>query len=101
MPKPPQGWTSSGRLHRTAVAPNTVIAIDWSGRVDVAGQRRHIVAATWRGGRVQVENGRTRDEVGDWLIVKAAKDPALVVGFDFCFSYPGVVCGGGGCDERF
>ena len=25
--------------------PSTIIAIDWSGRVDTAGQRRHIVAA--------------------------------------------------------
>ena len=48
-------------------APETIIAIDWSGRVDVAGQRRHIVAATWQAGRVRVENGRTRD---------------------FCFSFP-------------
>jgi hypothetical protein len=70
------------------LSPSTVVAIDWSGRVDAAGQRRHICAATWRGGKVRVENGRTRDEVGDWLIGLAAKDPALVVGFDFCFSFP-------------
>ena len=74
-------------------APTTVIAIDWSGRVDLAGQRRHIVAATWRisgDGKVQVrvESGRTRDEVADWLIATARKHPALVVGFDFCFSFP-------------
>ena len=69
-------------------APTTVIAIDWSGRVDLAGQRRHIVAATWQQGKVRVENGRTRDEVAEWLIVQAHKDPALVVGFDFCFSFP-------------
>ena len=69
-------------------APTTVIAIDWSGRVDAAGQRRHIVAAVWRNGSVRVESGRTRDEVTDWLIALAAKDPALAVGFDFCFSFP-------------
>jgi hypothetical protein len=69
-------------------APTTVIAIDWSGRVDLPGQRRHIVAAIWQAGRVRVENGRTRDEVADWLIALAKKDPALVVGFDFCFSFP-------------
>ena len=68
--------------------PSTVIAIDWSGRVDAAGQRRHIVAATWREGKVRVESGRTRDEVAEWLIATAKKDPALVVGFDFCFSFP-------------
>jgi hypothetical protein len=70
------------------VSPTTVVAIDWSGRVDIAGQRRHIVAAVWRKGRVRVESGRTRDETADWLIALAAKDPALVVGFDFCFSFP-------------
>ncbi len=68
--------------------PSIVIAIDWSGRVDTAGQRRHIVAATWHHGKVRVEAGRTRDEVADWLIATAKKHPALVVGFDFCFSYP-------------
>ena len=49
-------------------SPSTVIAIDWSGRVDAAGQRRHISAATWQAGKVRVESGRTREEVGDWLI---------------------------------
>lgn len=74
-------------------APTTVLGIDWSGRVDIAGQRRHIVAGMWRINakdkvRVTVESGRTREEVGDWLITLAKKDPALVVGFDFCFSFP-------------
>ncbi|MEZ2347194.1 hypothetical protein [Terriglobus sp. RCC_193] len=68
--------------------PSTIIAIDWSGRVDTAGQRRHIVAATWREGKVRVESGRTRDEIAEWLISQAKKDPAMVVGFDFCFSFP-------------
>ena len=68
--------------------PTTLIGIDWSGRVDVAGQRRHIVAAVWHKGKVRVESGRTRDEVTDWLIALAEKHPALVVGFDFCFSFP-------------
>ncbi len=81
------GSTAPG-LHPTPVPPTTVIAIDWSGRVDTAGQRRHIVAATWRNGKVKVENGRTRDEIATWLIAQAKKHPALVVGFDFCFSYP-------------
>lgn len=68
--------------------PSTIIAIDWSGRVDTAGQRRHIVAATWRDGKVRVESGRTRDEIAEWLVAQARKDPAMVVGFDFCFSFP-------------
>jgi hypothetical protein len=70
------------------VQPTTIIAIDWSGRVDIAGQRRHIVAAVWHQAKVRIESGRTRDEIADWLIALAAKDPALIVGFDFCFSFP-------------
>ena len=35
-----------------------------------------------------MENGRTRDEVADWLIALAARTPSLVVGFDFCFGFP-------------
>ena len=70
-----------------------VIGIDWSGRVDVAGQRRHIYAGIWtKLGRekptVQLENGRTREEVADWLIELARESPRMVVGFDFCFSFP-------------
>lgn len=73
---------------KQAGIPTTVIAIDWSGRVDLAGQRRHIVAAIWHEGKVRIESGRTRDEVTDWLIALKQKDPRLVVGFDFCFSFP-------------
>ncbi len=69
-------------------APEIIIGIDWSGRVDLPGQRRHIVAAVWQAGKVRVESGRTREEVTDWLIAQAAQNPALVVGFDFCFSFP-------------
>lgn len=84
-----------------------VIAIDWSGRVDTSGQRRHIFAAVWtsaeaattrvrksarrlgtNAGTVRLEAGRTRDEVADWLIDLARETPRLVVGFDFCFSFP-------------
>ena len=83
-----------------------VLAIDWSGRVDVPGQRRHIYAGIWtsaefargragtaaraRGtdGIVSLENGRTRDETADWLIALAQETPRLVVGFDFCFGFP-------------
>ena len=86
-----------------------VVAIDWSGRVDAAGQRRHIYAAVWtaagvlRGGAglrptVRLENGRTREEVAEWLIETARETPRLVVGFDFCFSFPAwFVAGEHGC----
>lgn len=67
---------------------DTIIAIDWSGRVDAAGQRRHIVAAIWHAGKVRIESGRTRDEVADWLLTLATTHPNMVVGFDFCFGFP-------------
>lgn len=77
-------------------SPELLIAVDWSGRVDAAGQRRHIWAASWAasrtpdsmGAKIALEAGRTRDEVCDWLIAQAGKTPRMVVGFDFCFSYP-------------
>jgi hypothetical protein len=70
-----------------------VVGIDWSGRVDAAGQRRHIWAGVWTrdtAGKVNVrlEAGRTRAEVAEWLIEMAKETPRMVVGFDFCFSYP-------------
>lgn len=72
----------------TISGPRTVIAIDWSGRVDAAGQRKHIVAAVWCEGKVRLEAGRTRDEVATWLVQLARQDASLVVGFDFCFGFP-------------
>ncbi len=89
--------------HRVA---DRVVAIDWSGRVDTAGQRRHIRAAVWtaaaaargragiaareRGlaGVVTMSHGRTREETAEWLIALARETPRMVVGFDFCFGFP-------------
>jgi hypothetical protein len=70
-----------------------VVGIDWSGRVDAAGQRRHIWAGIWTEdahGKVSVrlEAGRTRAEVAEWLVEMARETPRMVVGFDFCFSFP-------------
>ena len=67
-----------------------VVAVDWSGRVDAAGQRRHIWAAVWTAatGRMALEAGRTREELCEWLIEMAKETPRMVVGFDFTFSYP-------------
>jgi hypothetical protein len=70
-----------------------VVGVDWSGRVDLAGQRRHIWAGVWTAGpsaagKVTLENGRSRDELMEWLIELALETPRMVVGFDFSFSYP-------------
>jgi hypothetical protein len=72
-----------------------VVAVDWSGDRTAAGQRRKIWAAVWTagkgpvdGGSVRLEGGRTRDELGEWLVEMAAVTPGMVVGFDFCFGFP-------------
>lgn len=72
---------------------NRIVGIDWSGRVDASGQRRHIWAGVWtrtQAGRskVQLEAGRTREEVVAWLLQLAAETPRMVVGIDCCFSFP-------------
>jgi hypothetical protein len=70
-----------------------VVGIDWSGRIDAAGQRRHIWAGVWTANvtgkpNVRLEAGRTRDEVAEWLIELARETPRMVIGIDCCFSYP-------------
>ncbi len=77
-----------------ASAVDRVVAVDWSGRVDVAGQRRHIWAGVWTAGAagkpatITLEAGRTRQELIDWLIELARETPRMVAGIDCCFSYP-------------
>jgi hypothetical protein len=68
--------------------PEYFFAIDWSGRADAAGQRRHIFVATWRATVVTLECGFTREEVCNLLLAAAAETPDLVVGLDFAFSFP-------------
>jgi hypothetical protein len=80
-------------LSMTKSKVQRVVGIDWSGRVDAAGQRRHIWAGVWTAdarGKVSVrlEAGRTRAEVAEWLVEMAREMPRMVVGFDFCFSFP-------------
>jgi len=68
---------------------DSIVAVDWSGRVDVAGQRRHIWAGVWTAGKVTLEAGRTREELVEWLIAMARETPRMVVSLDCCFSFPG------------
>ena len=82
------------------------VGIDWSGRVDAAGQRRHIWAGVWTrraGGKatVHLENGRTRDEIAAWLIELARETPRMAVGIDCCFSYPAWFVREQGCADLF
>jgi hypothetical protein len=96
-----------------------VVAVDWSGDQSAAGQRKKIWAGVWTAdveptlcdkaakdgapetrGRVRLEGGRTRVEVAEWLIAMARQTPRMVVGFDFCFSFPEwFVRGEMGCED--
>jgi hypothetical protein len=83
-----------------------IVGLDWSGRVDASGQRRHIFAGVWTRdaeGKVSVrlENGRTRDEVADWLLELARETPRMVVGIDCCFSFPAWFLREHGCKTVF
>src|ERR1035437_7766327 len=96
-----------------------VVAVDWSGDKG-SGQRKKIWAGVWTadptrddeavmngapsgrvyGGTVTLEGGRTRAEVAEWLIEMSRETPRMVVGFDFCFSFPAwFVRGEMGCED--
>lgn len=64
-----------------------VVAIDWSG-ARLGGQKRIWVAEVSGGRLARLENGRTIDQVGDYLIDSAEHDPQLIIGLDFAFSFP-------------
>ena len=86
--------------------PLRLIAVDWSGRIDAAGQRRHIWAGIWTRSAeskvtVKLEAGRTREEVGDWLIELARETPRMVVSIDCCFSFPAWFLEEHGCADMF
>ncbi|MEO6923278.1 MAG: hypothetical protein ABI142_05585, partial [Bryocella sp.] len=78
-----------------------IVAVDWSGRVDAAGQRRHIWAGVWTQGKVTLEGGRTREELIAWLIDLARETPRMVVGIDCCFSFPAWFLAEHGCATVF
>lgn len=85
-----------------------IVAVDWSGRVDAAGQRRHIWSGVWTATSasnptetVTLEAGRTRSELIAWLIELARETPRMVVGIDCCFSYPAWFLEEHGCSNVF
>jgi hypothetical protein len=84
-----------------------VVAVDWSGRVDAAGQRRHIWAGVWTAdragdnGKFTLEGGRTREELTAWLIEMGRETPRMVVSVDCCFSFPAWFLAEHGCTTVF
>ena len=78
---------SAHKKIRSELLPEKIIAIDWSGRKG-SDLKRHIWAGVWHEGRIELHSGRTREELIDWVIEQSKITPKLVVGVDFCFSYP-------------
>ena len=72
---------------RTARPPRAAVAVDWSGAL-VGAETRLWLAEARAEGVVRVECGRDRDATIAHLIELAAREPRLVVGFDFAFSFP-------------
>ncbi len=83
-----------------------VVAVDWSGDKG-PGQRKKIWAGVWTAGsgsaaaRVRLESGRTREELGEWLIGMARETPQMVVSVDCCFSFPAWFLREHGCGTVF
>jgi hypothetical protein len=63
------------------------IAVDWSGRRTNAGAAIRL-AETSDGRLVRLEGGRNRRELILHLVQEAERDPELVAGLDFAFSFP-------------
>src|ERR1700722_945061 len=69
-------------------SPKRFLAVDWSGRATLAGQRRHIFIASWHAGAITLASGYTHEDVCALLLSAATQTPDLVVGLDFAFSFP-------------
>ena len=83
--------SDSARAHlssvRDAPAGLRVIAIDWSGAL--SGERKKIWLAEVQDGELlRLEAGRSRDDVVEHVIQEARREPKLIVGLDFAFSFP-------------
>ena len=77
---PPPAWTARGRR---------VLAVDWSGAMEVREQKKGIWVAEVQGAQLlHLESGRDRAEVVELLLREQERDPNFVVGFDFSFSLP-------------
>lgn len=73
-----------------------VIAVDWSGRATGA-EEAIWLAEVVAGEVVRLENGRSREAMAGHLADLAQRDPALVIGLDFAFSFPAWFVNASGC----
>jgi hypothetical protein len=65
-----------------------ILAVDWSGNASRSQARKVIWIGESTGGDFGLMSGRDRDEIVDFLIAEAWRDPDLVVGLDFAFGVP-------------
>jgi hypothetical protein len=85
QPFAPFGGTAvRPRVEETAAA---FIAVDWSGSLQAVRSRLWLAEARAEG-LVRVECGFEREELVRHVIECARREPNLVVGFDFAFSFP-------------
>src|SRR5689334_18775435 len=80
----PAASSQSSSLHGI---PRTCIAVDWSGALASVRSRLWLAEARDRK-LVRLECGFTREQLVEELIACARRDPSLVVGLDFAFSFP-------------
>jgi hypothetical protein len=72
---------------RFGTQPDRVFAVDWSGAI--RGVRRKIwIAEVHRGKLVDLSAGRDRTETIDYLVERATREPDILIGLDFAFSFP-------------
>ncbi len=78
-----------------ALIPRACIAVDWCGAIADARRRMWLAEArvqgsggTRRGSIVRLECGRDRAEIVEHLVECARREPRIVVGLDFAFSFP-------------
>ncbi len=67
--------------------PSRILAVDWSGALRAA-QRKIWLCEVVDGAVTRLESGRGRAEIAEHLIAEASRDPDLLVGLDFAFSFP-------------
>ncbi len=67
--------------------PNRVIAVDWSGAKK--GFKKKIwLAEVGADGLRTLKDGWSREKIGEYLSLEIERDPKLVIGLDFAFSFP-------------
>jgi len=65
-----------------------VIAVDWSGSNRQAHRKIWLAEVAGDQQLVDLRNGWSRESLTEHLIAEAARDPKMIVGLDFAFSFP-------------